>query len=52
MNLQRNDIIALVVAGCLGALAIFGKIDWTAAVAWVLGVIQKQPTIVAGPPQV
>lgn len=49
MKLERNDIIAIVVGTALAALALFGKIDWAAAVAWLIGLLQRQPTVVAGP---
>lgn len=51
MKLQRNDIIAIVVGTALGALALFGKIDWAAAVAWLIGLLQRQPSVISVPQQ-
>lgn len=47
MKLDRNDKIALVLAMALGGLAIFGKLDWPAAVMYVVGWLQRQPAIVS-----
>lgn len=52
MKLERNDIIAIVIGTGLVALATFGKIDWTAAVAWLIGLLSKQPSMITPQPPV
>jgi hypothetical protein len=47
--MKRNDIIAVLVVSGLITLGVLDKLDWGATVAYIIGLLSKQPTVVSPP---
>lgn len=47
--MKRNDAIAALIVAGLVTLGVLNKLDWGATVAYILGILQRQPSFIAGP---
>lgn len=45
--MKRNDAVAVLIIAGLVTLGVLNKLDWGATVAYILGLLQKQPTVMS-----